>query len=355
MKKNIKLISITAVILLIAGFFIVQRLLKDDKVIAAPAAARGGGAVTVDAIVVNYVPFSDFIRVNGSLRPNESVELATEIAGRVTGIFFKEGGFVKKGELILKINDADLQAQLKRAEFRKNIAEDKERRLFKLLNSQGVSQEDYEVSLNELRVTEAEIELIKAQIDKTEIKAPFDGIAGLRYVSEGAYLNPNTKIAIFQSLNPLKVEFNIPQRYSATINSGSRVKVSLSGGGGVTEGVVYAVEPQIDVSSRTVKVRAYVNNPNAMFKPGAYVDVDLSVSNLKDALVVPSTSVVPDFQGHSVFVKKGNKAVPVKIEIGTRTENSVVVNSGLNAGDTVIVSGIIQLRPNIDVKIGSIL
>ena len=291
---------------------------------------------------------------NGTLLSNEEVELRSEISGKVTQILFDEGKHVKKGDLLLKINDAELQASLKKAKSQELLARDREFRYKQLLEKNLTSQQEYDIQASALSSTLADIELIQAQIKKTEIVAPFDGIVGLRSVSVGSYISPNTKIASIQNINPMKVDFSVPQKYFGIIKEGKTIFVKLNSNQKIYNGKIYAIEPKIDQNTRTVQVRAQIPNNQRELTPGAYVEIEIILENLNEAISVPTESIVPDFEGEKVFIVKNGIAIPVVVTTGIRTEKVVQITNGLSIGDSVITSGIIQLRPDSKVKINSV-
>jgi len=197
----------------------------------------------------------------------------------------------------------------------------------------------------------ADIELIKAQIDKTEIRAPFDGRIGLKNVSEGSFVNTTTVIATLQNINPLKIDFSIPEKYSGKVKQGDPVKFKIVGTDDTYTGKVYAIEPKIDPLNRTLKIRAIYSNRTEKILPGSFADVELILQEIDDALMIPTHSVVPELKGQKVFLYKDGSAVPHNIQIGIRTDTRVQVVGGLNENDTLITSGILQLRPDMQVTI----
>ncbi len=351
--KYTKIFSYTALILIIA-FLVVNKLFLSEKKTEIKAGPRAQGPLELSARVIRYIPFENSIVVNGTIMPNEYVEISTESSGKITKIHFSEGSFVTKGELLVKVNDSELQAQLSKTKYRKELAREKEFRQRKLLESNSTSKELYDIALNELNTILADIELINAQIAKTEIRAPFDGKIGLRSVSEGAYVTPGTKIASLVNMNPAKIEFLIPQKYSDMIGNGTLVKVSLPFKSEFYQGTVYAVEPGVDSQTRTLKVRAKTPNPNGRLVAGSYIEVSVALENINDAILVPSETIVPDIQGQFVYLYKDGKAMPTKVDVGIRTENEVQITGGLKAGDTLLTSGIIQLRPGAKVNLKSV-
>ena len=223
-----------------------------------------------------------------------------------------------------------------------------------LLEKNLTSQQEYDTQLSELNSVLADVEYNQAQIEKTEIRAPFDGIIGLRSVSVGSYISPQTKIVTLQNIDPVKVDFSVPQKYFGLIKEGKTIYVKITSTGKIYTGKIYAVEPKIDLNTRTVQARAIIPNESGELTPGAYVEIDIVLQDIKDAVMVPTDVIVPDIEGEKVFVYRDGNAVPQKVTIGIRTENEIQITSGLNVGDTLIVSGIIQIRSNSPVKLNSV-
>lgn len=310
--------------------------------------------VSVDVWIVQPKPLQNKIFSNGTLISNEEVELRSEILGKVTHIMFSEGKRVRKGEVLVKINDSELQATLKKNKTRELLARDREYRFKQLVEKNLTSQQEYDLQLSELNSVLADVELTEAQIAKTQIIAPFDGVVGLRSVSVGSYISPETKIASIQSINPMKVDFSVPQKYFGSVKEGKTIYVKLSSTGKIYTGRIYAVEPKIDENTRTVQARALIPNDKGELTPGAYVEIDIVLENLENSVLIPTEALVPDFEGEKVFIYKNGKAVPQLVVTGIRTEKEIQITSGLNVGDSLIVSGIIQLKPNGTVRINKV-
>lgn len=310
--------------------------------------------VTVDALLIIPKALENKIFTNGTLISNEEVELRSEISGKITNIFFTEGKKIKKGDVLVKINDSELQATLKKNKARESLARDKEFRYKQLLEKNLTSQQEYDLQLSELNSVLADVELTEAQLTKTEIVAPFDGIVGLRAVSIGSYISPQTKIANLQSINPIKVDFAVPQKYFGLVKEGKKIFVRLSSSSKNYVGKIYAVEPKIDENTRTVQARGLVPNESGELTPGAYVEIDVVLENFTNAILIPTEALVPDFEGEKVFLYKNGKAVPKVVTTGIRTEKEIQILSGLQPGDTLITTGIIQLRPNAPVSLNAV-
>lgn len=345
-KKLIRYISFGLIFLLIIILIIIPKLKpKEEK----PGGIKGA-TIAAQVKIIKPKNFENTINVSGSIISDEEVDLHTETSGKVTAIFFKEGSYVKKGELLLKINDADLQAQLKKAEVKLKDAQEKEFRQKRLFEKNGISKETYEEASNNLNIAISDVENIKALISKTEIRAPFNGKIGLRYVSEGAYVTPSTQIAKLQNVNPVKIDFTIPQRFANEISVGNMINIQTPNGKKYNA-KIYAIESKINPDTRSLQARAFCNNDKGELLPGSFVTVLVNLNEIKNAITIPTEALTLDITGERVFVYKNGIAIPKKVESGIRTETEVQITTGLNPGDTVLVSGIMQLRPRAKVKI----
>ena len=312
---------------------------------------RSDNRIAVNAHVVKTEQLDDRIFTSGTLLANDEVELRSELTGKAIKIYFEEGSKVAAGQLLVKINDVELQAQLQREKYRQELGMQREERQRQLLKGNLVSQETYDVALNELNTIKAGIELINAQIEKTEIRAPFAGQIGLKYVSDGSYITPSTRIATLQSTNPVKVDFSIPEKYAGEIRRGAKVTFGIQGLKSTYQGTVYAIEPRIDQVTRTVQIRATSPNPNGELIPGAFAEVELVLRTIPAALTLPAQALIPELSGHKIFLYRGGVVESRAIEIGIRTSSTVQITKGVQPGDTVLTSGILQVRPGSPVNI----
>lgn len=315
---------------------------------AADVAVRGPGSkqqqpLKVSAVRAVAAPFTERVSATGTLRAEEGVELQAETGGRVRSINFIEGARVRKGDLLIKLTDDDLQAMLVRALSRLNLAAQRRGRIERLFQEGVANREDYDTAINEMAVQEAEVGVIRAQIAKTEIRAPFDGVVGLRFISEGAFVNANARMATLQAVDRLKLDFSVPERFAERVAPGTVVEF-LAGGRAKRQGTVSAVEPRLDAGTRTLTARAVITNPDGLLRPGGFVSVDVTLETFPDAIVLPSVSVVPGPTERSVFVVSDGKAVRRAVQTGTRTESTVHIVSGVQPGDLVITSGLQQMR-----------
>jgi membrane fusion protein, multidrug efflux system len=307
--------------------------------------------MSVQGVVVTPQGLDNIVRSSGTVLASEAIDLAPEAAGRVTTIAFQEGGRVRKGQILIRINDEDLQAQLRKTGLQIQLAEDQEKRQRYLFEKNSISREQYETALNQLNQLRADQDNLRASIRKREVHAPFDGLVGLRYVSEGSYVTQTTRIASMQKINPLKVDFSIPERYAGQVQVGDLVSLRSEESGIEFRGKLYAIEPKIDQQLGTLQLRAMFDNKSEKVLPGAFVNIELRLKRIVDALMVPTQAIIPVLKGQTVLVRKNGAVLSVPVKLGIRTASSVQVTSGLAAGDTVITTGIMQLRPGMPVNV----
>lgn len=331
---------------------------ETSKVLApAPGTSVGKQVLNIEAKVLKFQSLTDKIVSTGSIIPDEEVDLSFESSGKVVVIYFTEGTHVKAGDLLAKINDKPLQAQLKKLEAQVPLAKDRVYRQRTLLEKDAVSQEAYEQVTTEYEKLMADIELMKANISQTELRAPFDGIIGLRSVSEGAYTSPTTVIAKLTKISPLKIDFSVPESYAMDVVEGTPILFRLESADGLLReyhAKVYAVESKVDEATRTLKVRAVYPNANEAILPGRYTSVEITRREIKDALAIPSEALIPEMGKDIVYLYRGGVAEPTEVTIGLRTEDQVQILEGLSLGDTLITSGVMQLRTGMKVTIDNL-
>lgn len=307
------------------------------------------GALPITVYLADRGVVKDGIRVTGSLLANEVVNIASELAGKVEQINFTEGEFVSRGKILVKLNDEDLQAQLARAEYQMKLTQEKLQRQKILLEKEAVSREDYDQVQTEFNVLKQDIAQIKIKIDRTEIKAPFNGIIGFRDISLGAYLQPGSKIATLVDIARLKLEFSISEKYATNSLIGKEAEFTVEGVSRPFKASIYAVDPSLDVKTRTILLRALFNNADHLLKPGMSAKVLFSSSKNTESILIPNEAIVQNAKGRTVWVKREGKAVSVPVEIGTRSEDRIEIRQGLNPGDSIIITGLMQLRENLPV------
>jgi membrane fusion protein, multidrug efflux system len=347
-------------IVLVIGCAVLLRMKGDAPRPAAPersvtrgkgdGSAAGPKPVQVAVEMVQGQRFAETLTATGTLLAQEGVELQAEANGRVVRINFREGSRVRSGDLLVKLNDADLRASLDRGLRRQELAAVRERRLAQLVRERLIPQDDYDIARSEMLVQDSEVELIRAQIAKTEIHAPFDGVVGLRFVSEGAFVNPATRIATLQQIDRLKVDFAISERYAQRIAVGQPVSFRVAGSDHAHAGRVYAIDPRIDSSTRTILVRALCDNTEGRLLPGSFANLELKVADIADALLIPAEAVEPGVDGKLVYVVQDGVAHRRVVQIGNRTAQAVQVVDGLVAGEQIVVSGLQQMGEGVAVK-----
>jgi membrane fusion protein, multidrug efflux system len=361
MKYRFNLISTILLIAVIAGIIAYPKLkplfvkLSDSNKGGGMPMASGPQALNVSGYLIRPEKFSELVKSTGTLRPDEEVDLSFETSGKIVSIKFTEGTRVKKGDLLAKINDRPLQAQLQKLMAQKKLTEAKEFRERSLLEKDAISQESYDQIVTELQTIEADINLIEARISETELRAPFDGIIGLRYLSEGSYATSSTKIAKLIKISPLKIEFSIPERYASEIRIGYPVTFVVDGINKNFEASVYAVDPKIDIETRTIVIRALYPNRNEELRSGRYASITLVMSQIENAASIPTEALIPEMEGEKVFLYKSGKASTQSVQIGLRTESRIQITDGLSFGDTLLTTGILQLRQNLPIVLDTLI
>jgi membrane fusion protein, multidrug efflux system len=322
---------------------------KEEK--KAPTTNAGNAPVVVDVMLAAYKSINNQIEFTGTVVAAETAEIRTETSGRLTYLNMPDGSFVNAGTLLARINDADLQAQLAKVKVQLDLAQKTEQRLKKLIDINGVNQADYDAALNQVNTLKADIAILEAQLDKTLVKAPFSGRLGLRIIGPGVYVTPATLLGTLQETNRVKLDFNVPETYSHTVSIGKNIQVSLAESG-ITTAKIVAIEPQININSRNLKVRAILNSGKA--QPGGFAKIYINAGGASNGIMVPTAAVIPDAKSKKVVVVKNGVANFTSIETGLRTETGIEVVKGLNLGDSVVVTGVLYVRPNAPVKVRSI-
>jgi membrane fusion protein (multidrug efflux system) len=342
---------IVAIVALVSGIILYNKVLHPKEKTALGPMAGPPKDISVSGFIVQPKNLENGILASGTLLANEEVELHPEVSGKIVALNLNEGTAVAKGTLLVKLYDADLQAQLKKLNAQRETSEKAEQRLKQLLAVNGIGQQEYDVASTQLSGVKADIEYTQAQISKTEIRAPFNGIVGLKNVSLGAFVSPATTIATLQQVDKLKVDFTVPEKYSSSISKGSAVKFTVDGFTETFNAKVYAIEPRIDETTRTIKVRALAENSKTKLFPGAFAKIDLGLKNIEGALMVPTQCVIPEARDKKVIVVKNGKADFRKVETGIRNEAYIQITSGVQVGDTVVATALMYVKPNAGVKV----
>lgn len=342
MSKKVWIFLILLVISISA--LVAYRLhLNKEEAVANSGGPRSAGA-KVYAIVVKGEPFSDFLSLSGSIEPNEVVNLRSEISGIIESLNFEEGKNVGAGQTLIRINDTELRAQLAQANTRYALAGENERRAKLLLEKEAISQEEYDIASADYRTAQAQIQIIEAQLDKTFIRAPFSGTIGLRNISKGSYITPTTDIAQLVNMSKVKLQFSIPEKYASKVKINSTVRFSVQELDTDFAAQIYALEPMVDVATRTLRVRAIADNAENHLVPGTFANVIFPLETIAEGLLVPAEALIPIQNGKKLFIQKNGVAKEVLVETGGRTDEAVLITQGVAAGDTVLTSGVMSLR-----------
>jgi membrane fusion protein (multidrug efflux system) len=323
---------------------------KKGPAVSAGKPKRAGKPVTVSTSVTTLSSINDIVVVNGTIRASKDIELRAEISGRVTKVYFTEGDVVKKGQLLLKINDDDFKAQQSKAQAAFNLAEARATRQKSLFEKEVISIEEFQASTKELESARADVQYLQAQLAKTTITAAFTGVIGITDIEEGSYVNTGTKIANLVAISDPEINFNIPEKNLFTIKKGQQVSYTITGLPDTFTASITAIEPKIDETTRTVAVQALCSKPRVNIPIGAFAKVTISTSN-REGILIPSEALASEAGGFKAYTIKENQAVPIAVQTGFRNENQVEIISGLNAGDTIITSGVFLLRPGVKVEV----
>ena len=322
-----------------------------DKKEDAPKSTNRKQTAPYDAVVVKKFPLNRSIQAPGSILPFEQADLHPEVSNRITGIFFQEGQFVRKGTLLIKLFDADLQAQLQKLNVQLRLSKTANQRQSELLAISGTSKQEAETAELQVSNTNADIALIKVEIGKTEIRAPFDGRMGLRLVSPGAYVTPASAITSIAAVSQIKVEFDVPELYVTEIPPGKTISFKLDGNDKTYFATIQAADNTITANTRNLKVRGIVKNTDAAVKPGAFASVNLSVGENTPALMVPTQAVIPQTRGKQIVVVRKGIAIFQNVQTGYRDSANVEIMTGLQDGDTILTSGLLVVKDKQPVKV----
>ncbi|HRI28631.1 MAG TPA: efflux RND transporter periplasmic adaptor subunit [Chitinophagales bacterium] len=329
---------------------------SDAPAAAPPTGAQKGGAPMLSAtgFVVKPITKNNKIVSSGRLAANELVSIQPEINGKITEILFSEGATLSKGALLIKLSDTDLQAQMLKVNTQRQLAVTTEQRQKKLLDINGISRQEYDLTTTQIKGFDADLEILKAQLEKTEIRAPFSGVMGLRNVSLGAVVSPATVISTLQQVNPLKLEFSVPEKYLPQLKVGQKIRCSFAGLSDTLIGSIYVINPTIDAVTGTILAKAKIDNPKNKLSPGQFANVEVVLNSNPTAMVIPPQSVIPGTRFKQVAVYKNGEVLMKQVITGDRTESEVEILQGLAFGDTILTTGIMQARDKAKVKLSGI-
>jgi len=307
--------------------------------------------LTAEGYVVTPQQFQSGYLASGTLRPNEEIQILPEVSGRITSISFNEGSHVEQGQALVKLYNDDIRATIQKLEAQKQLQLKIKDRQAELLRIGGISQQDFETTTTQIQSIDADVAYAQAQLRKTTIFAPFSGRIGIRNVSVGAVITPATIIATLQQTRILKMDFTLPDQYKSQVPQGKKLTFTVTGLLDTFDATISAIEPAADAETHTIKVRALVQNDDHKLVAGSFTHVILPFENNSNALLIPSQSVIPTDRDKKVAVIINGKANLVTVTTGTRTKDKVEILQGLKPGDTIITTGIMQVKQDMAVKV----
>ncbi len=330
-------------VLVFYSFYLMSSCTKEKKIDKQGASKGMNMPQIVRYMVLKDTSISETIQITGTVLAEESIDLRSEMSGKITKIAFQEGSNVKQGDLLIKINDEELKAQLDRAQARLQLAKEQEYRQKTLLSKEAISQQEYDLVFTELQSMKADVALLKAQFAKTEIRAPFSGRIGLRLLSLGDYITPSTNIAKLVKDDQVKVTFSVPEKYANVLNKNAEIEFTVESNTNKYKAKVYAIDPAIDENTRTLTVRAIAKNDGKLTS-GSFCKVLLELNKIRNTILVPNETLIPILKGKKVYISKNNTAAEVIVKTGIRTDKFVQITEGLRQGDTLITSGIMSIK-----------
>lgn len=339
--------SIISVLLLVK--FVFFPLQKSEAAVAGKS--RKKAVTPVGVFVIGQATLNDKVYASGTIVANEAAELKAETSGRIIYLNIPEGRRVEAGTLLLKVNAADLHAQLDKTTIQLKLASEAEARQHSLLKVGGISQQEYDIVLANKNALRADSAYYQAQIAKTEVRAPFTGVVGIRNVSLGSYITSSFTVAQLQQIDQVKIDFSLPEKYSSLLKVGDAISFRTEGVASVFSGKVIVKDPQVDLNSRSIHYRALSGNPQGALSPGAFARVEIILKDQSNSHFIPTEAVVPVLKGKKVFIVKNGLAEERMIETGLRTEDNIQIVAGLLQGDSVVINGNFQLKNNAPVEV----
>lgn len=312
---------------------------------------EGPRTTPVDGYVVDYRSLEQKINATGNIIAYESVEIRPERSGKLVSLNFQESSYVRAGQLLAQIDDSELVAEKKRLSVNLELAEKEVARGKELLEIEGISKEEMDRLENTVKDIKAQQDILDIQIKKSKVYAPFSGVLGLRQVSQGAYVTPSDILVELQQINPIKIEFDVPERYLTRVNVGQELEFSVTGSDDLFTAKVYALGNEISPATRTFKVRARAQNGQNLLKPGQFAKITLVTGIDNEAIMVPTDAVIPVLDGKQVYIARNGRAIAMNVETDDRQEAEVQVISGLQKGDTVLVSALLSLSDGAMIRV----
>ncbi len=347
MKKSfiLPVIGIVLFILIIVKIF---QNSKKEKVSQVKASVP---AVQAECFIAKLTDSDFSFKTVGRIRANESVALVSELPLRLISVHFREGSRVKKGELLLQLDDTEWRASLDKVTAKLSLARETEKRNLMLFESGGTSQQICDESVSNRKVLEAEEKSLNVLLEKAKIRAPFSGTIGIRNVSEGAFLTSGSVLTTLDDLSRFKLDFTVPESYAGTVKPGDRLNFSIDGIPGAQSASIEATDPSVNAATGNLRVLAVVENPDPALKAGVAVSLTLRTKSSVPSLYIPTQSLIPTPGGYHIYVVKDGKASYRSVTAGIRSESMVEIQQGVIPGDSVLVTGFMKVRPDSRIKI----
>ncbi len=340
MRKIITLLVFTAVVVALVMVKIFALSGEKEKV----AIAAVNQALPVECHIAADTMVNYRVETVGTLNAREQVDIVSEIPRKVVSILMKEGARVSAGQVLFRLDDADITSRIKKLTLQARLAEVNESREKVLLDNGGISRERFDIITNQRQTLQAEIDVLKVDLEKTEIRAPFSGIIGMRKVSVGAWVAPGSVLANLQDINRITLDFSIPERYAGAMKPGSAITFRTDYLPQEQQAQVETVEPSVDARTRTLPARAIILNNDGRLVPGTSAKVYLTIMDQAGSIMIPASSLIPSIRGYSVFLARGGKALSVPVKTGTRSSDFVQVIEGIGTGDTIVTTNLLRLR-----------
>jgi membrane fusion protein (multidrug efflux system) len=318
-----------------------------------PTTSRNA-ALSVQGYIIYPSVLHSSIEVAGTLLPFEETEIHPEVSGKVTYLSIKEGAHVKKGTLLARLFDGDLQAQLQKLKVQLKVAQKTQERQEELLKIGGISQQDYDLSVLEVSSIKADMQVLQAAINKTIIRAPFNGNLGFKNISIGAFITPETVITTIRQDSRLKLEFSVPEKYTPDVKLGNVINFTTESSNKKFKAKIYATESGITQESRSLKVHAVVENADGNITAGSFAKVLFEMADNNKAIMIPTQAIIPEARDKKVIVYNGGIADFKIVTTGTRDSAKVEILSGLSIGDTVITTGLLSIKAGSKINLSSL-
>jgi membrane fusion protein (multidrug efflux system) len=354
MPKNLRKAAALGIVALAvgAGAFWYLHLGAEGEQGHGAAAQQGPAAVAVEVAEVEVGQVVDAMTVTGNLRSDESADISAEIEGRVEGVHFTEGQTVEQGDLLFTLDDAVYRAELATAEANLELSQRNSERAVELLERNAGTVRARDEAQAQLAIDRADVDLARARLEKTRIAAPFAGVVGLREVSVGGYVEPGQDLVNLEDIDPIKVDFPVPERALSAVEVGQPIEVTVTAWPDRTfEGEVYAIDPRIDPQGRSIAIRATIDNKEGLLRPGLFAAVRLITARRDQALLVPEQAIFAQQGKPYVYKVVDGVARLTEVTLGARRVGQAEITSGLAAGDVVVTAGQLKLQDGAAVRV----